>query len=84
MQRKNGRHQYLNVLATLLGEFYEYLSSQPQPSDDEVRKTFTHQDQRWKRYCKTHKLMNADHLFVLNVKEAWARHTIKQPQSIPQ
>lgn len=80
MQRKKDQ-QHLNVLATLLGNFYEFLSNEPQPSDDEVRATFTSSNDKWKRYCTIHKLMNADHLFVLNVKEAWKRHTSKQPQS---
>lgn len=79
MQRKKDQ-QHLNVLAILLGGFYEFLSKKPQPTDDEVRKTFITSRNKWERYCTTHKLMNADHLFVLNVKEAWTRHTSKQPQ----
>lgn len=79
-QRKEGQ-AHLNVLATLLGNFYEFLSKQPQPTDKEVRETFTSSNEKWKRYCKNHELMNIDHLFVLNVKEAWKRHTNKPPQT---
>lgn len=80
MQRKKDQ-QHLNMLATILGNFYEFLSKQPQPSDDEVRDAFISSNDKWKQYCSIHQLMNVDHLFVLNVKEAWTRHTSKQPQS---
>lgn len=79
-QRKEGQ-QHLNVLATLLGNFYEFLSKQPRPTDEEVREIFTSSNEKWKRYCTIHKLMNMDHLFVLNVQEAWKRHTNKPPQT---
>lgn len=72
-QREGQNHQAM--LGALLGDFYEFLSKQPQPTDEEVRATFTSSDNKWKRYCKFHQLMNADHLFVLNVQEAWKRHT---------
>lgn len=65
---------HLNVLATLLGTFYEFLASVPQPSDNEVREKFTSSDKQWKDYCLSHQLMNANHLFVLNVREAWKKH----------
>lgn len=79
-QRREGQ-AHLNVLATLLGNFYEFLSKQPQPTDEEVRETFISSNEKWKRYCKNHELMNMDHLFVLNVKEAWERHTNEPPQT---
>lgn len=82
-QPKDGQ-KHLNMLATLLGEFYEFLSRKPQPTDDEVRSTFTSSNNKWKRYCKLHELMNADHLFVLNVREAWKRHTQELPQNVQQ
>ena len=80
MQRKK-EQQHLNMLAMLLGNFYEFLSKHPQPSNEELRATFISSDNKWKRYCTIHKLMNADHLFVLNVKEAWKRHTNQHSQS---
>lgn len=67
--------QHLNHLAMLLGDFYEFLGSSPQPADAAVREHFSVLNDRWKRYCTLHKLMNADHLFVLNVREAWRRHS---------
>lgn len=79
IKRKEGQ-QHLNMLATLLGRFYEFLSSKPQPSDEEVRQKFIASDNQWKRYCATNQLMNMDHLFVLNIKEAWKQHTNKHPQ----
>lgn len=72
-QTENQKHS--SMLAVLLGDFYEFLSRSPQPTDEEVRATFTSSNNRWKKYCRIHKLMNADHLFVLNVQEAWRRHT---------
>lgn len=72
--------QHFNMLANLLGNFYEFLSKSPQPSDGEVRKAFTSYNDAWRRYCATNKLMNSYHLFNLNVSEAWKRHTVK-PQS---
>ena len=79
-QRKEGQ-QHINMLALLLSNFYEFLSGTPKPSDDEVRNMFTSSDNKWKQYCTIHKLMNIDHLFVLNVREAWKRHTNNQTQS---
>lgn len=69
---------HLQQLAQLLGAFYEFLASQPQPTDEEVREKFTSSNEQWKQYCFDHQLMNANHLFVLNVHEAWKKHT-EQP-----
>lgn len=74
-RQQRASQPHLTMLATLLGRFYEFLSSSPQPSDGEVREKFTSANDQWKRYCTIHKLMNANHLFVLNVHEAWKRHT---------
>jgi hypothetical protein len=73
-QEQNGQ-EHLAALASLCGEYYEFLSSTPRPSDNTVREQFTSTNNRWKKYCKIHKLMNVDHLFALNVREAWKRHT---------
>lgn len=75
-QREGQSH--LAVLGALLGDFYEFLSKTPQPSNDEVRENFISSNNQWQRYCKIHQLTNMDHFFVLNVREAWKRHT-KQP-----
>ena len=52
-----------------------------QTTDNEVRSNFISSNNKWKKYCKVHKLMNSDHLFVLNVQEAWKRHTQQLPQN---
>lgn len=72
-QRQNADHT--SNLAVILGDFYDFLSRTPQPTDEEVRTYFVSCDNRWVRYCRVHKLMNVDHLFKLNVQEAWKRHT---------
>lgn len=78
LQREEQLH--LSVLATICGQFYEFLSSSPQPTDKEVRDSFSASNAKWKNYCQIHKLMNIDHLFELNVHEAWKRHS-KQLQT---
>lgn len=77
-QRQNASH--VSNLGVILGDFYEFLSQTPQPSDDKVREFFISCDNKWKQYCKIHKLMNVDHLFKLNVREAWKRHTVPATQ----
>lgn len=72
-QRQNAG--YMGNLAAILGDFYEFLSKTPQPTNEEVREYFTTCNNRWEKYCRIHKLMNVDHLFKLNVQEAWKRHT---------
>lgn len=79
-QQREGR-PHLMMLGSLLGDFYEFLSKQPQPTDNEVRSNFISSNNKWKKYCEVHKLMNSDHLFVLNVQEAWKRHTQQLPQN---
>lgn len=69
---------YLAYLGNLLGDFYEFLSMSPQPSDEEVRSRFIADDAKWRKYCSIHELMNANHLFALNVREAWNRHSTQK------
>lgn len=78
-QRKGQPH--LITLGHLLGDFYEFLSKFPQPTDEEVRHKFTSSNNKWKQYCQSHQLMNMSYIFVLNVQEAWKRHTQQLPQS---
>lgn len=73
-QQREGQN-HVAVLGNLLGNYYDFLSKQPQPTDNEVREEFISSNNKWKQYCKIHQLMNMDHLFVLNVQEAWKRHT---------
>ena len=67
-QQREGQ-PHLMMLGSLLGDFYEFLSKQPSSNN------------KWKKYCEVHKLMNSDHLFVLNVQETWKRHTQQLPQN---
>lgn len=61
-QQREGQ-PHLMMLGSLLGDFYEFLSKQPQPTDNEVRSNFISSNNKWKKYCEVHKLMNSDHLF---------------------
>ena len=72
-QQREGQ-PHLMVLGKLLGDFYEFLSKCPQPTDNEVRNNFISSNNKWKQYCNVHKLMNSDHLFVLNVQEIGRAH----------
>ena len=78
-RRKNDKDKasHMMMLANLLGDFYEFLSKTPQPTTEEVRATFIESNEKWQRYCKFHKLMNVEHMFSLNVREAWNKHNSK-------
>lgn len=83
-RRRQARMQQActRTLAGLLGDFYEFLAGSPQPTDEEVRNLFITSDQKWRRYCHHHELMNMDNLFVTNVREAWRRHaSLPQPKA---
>lgn len=60
-QQREGQ-PHLMMLGSLLGDFYEFLSKQPQPTDNEVRSNFISSNNKWKKYCKVHKLMNSGSL----------------------
>lgn len=76
-QQQSQGQPHINKLATLLGDFYDFLSKTPQPSDAEVKECFTKSNNEWVGYCESNKLKNLNHLFVLNVQEAWKRHTVQ-------
>lgn len=63
------------MLANLLANFYEFLESSPRPADDDVREMFTSCNNKWNKYCEVNQLMNWSQLFIVNVQEAWKRHS---------
>lgn len=72
--------QHFNAFSSLLMGFYEFLEKDPKPSDDEVRNEFINREQRWKRYCKIHKLTEeASLLFNKEVSISWEKRYKKQP-----
>lgn len=79
-QQREGQ-PHLMMLGKLLLDFYDFLGKTPQPTDNEVREHFTSSNDKWHKYCRIHKLMNVDHLFVFNVREAWKRHTQQLPSN---
>lgn len=80
-EENRSAQQHQVKLALLLGDFYELLSKTPQPTNEEVREAFIASNTEWQDYCYKNKLMNLNHLFVYNVKEAWKRHVQESPSS---
>lgn len=68
------------VLTDLLMDFYEFLESQPKPSDEEVRQRFINDEQRWKQYCTKKQLSKeASLLFNKEVSQSWEKRYKEQP-----
>lgn len=80
-KRKRELQPHLNTLVALLQGFFNFLCQRPQPSDMEVRQRFIADNNQWKAYCLSHQLMNADHLFVTNVRKTWERNKTILPQN---
>lgn len=77
--RESGGH--LNVLASHLSQFYEFLESEVKPSDDEVRDTFKKHRDAWYKYCDSNQLTDsAKDLFVMNVEKMWKRNSQQSAQ----
>lgn len=71
--------KHFSVFGDILMGFYEFLEKKPKPTDEEVRTEFIEREERWKRYCKTHKLTEeASLLFnkevAISWKERYAQH----------
>ena len=82
IKRAQGRDsiKHFNVFGSILMGFYEFLEKTPKPSDEEVRNEFIKREQRWKQYCKTHKLTEeASLLFNKEVSISWEKRYKKQP-----
>lgn len=76
-QRESGGH--LNVLASHLSLFYEFLEKKDKPSDEEVRSTFLKHKEDWYKYCDSHQLTDSSKdLFTMNVEKMWKHNTNKQ------
>lgn len=72
---------HFSVLGELLMKFYEFLEGTPKPSDEEVRQTFIDYEQRWKKYCATHKLTDdASLLFNKEIGESWRSRYTQQSE----
>lgn len=73
------------VLAGHLSEFYEFLETTPQPSNEEVRANLLEHKEEWFKYCDKNKLTDEQKdLFILNVEIFWKRNAAKTEQSISQ
>ena len=60
--------------------FYEFLDQKPKPSNEEVRQEFINRENRWKKYCETHKLRKeASLLFNLEVSQTWEKRYKELP-----
>lgn len=82
LRRENEREsqKHFLVLGELLTDFYSFLESKSQPSDEEVRSTFIAKEKEWKRYCKKNNLNEkASLLFNNEVAMSWkTRYAKKQ------
>lgn len=80
-RRENEREsqKHFLVLGELLADFYSFLESKPQPSDEEVRSTFIAKEQEWKRYCRKSNLNEkASLLFNNEVAMSWKTRYAKK------
>lgn len=84
-QRRKRRKQlrmaggHLNVLASHLSQFYDFLEAEVKPSDQEVRETFIKHKEDWYKYCDSNKLKDSSKdLFVMNVEKRWKHKSSKQ------
>lgn len=76
---------HFNVFGSILMGFYEFLEQKPKPSDEEVRNEFITREQRWKQYCKSHKLTEeASLLFNKEVSISWEKRYTKKAESASQ
>lgn len=66
------------ALAELLGDYYEFLSKEEKPSDQEVRDRFIEANARWKKYCVQKSLTyQSQELFKINVAKMWEHNKQK-------
>ena len=73
--------KHFSVFGNILMGFYEFLEQTPKPSDEEVRQEFITREERWKRYCKSHKLSEeASLLFNKEVSISWEKRYTQQPK----
>ncbi len=66
--------KHFMMLGDLLSDFYAFLASKPQPSDESVRAEFIKRDRKWRAYCSRFKLKDsASLLFNNEVAQSWKR-----------
>lgn len=71
------KNNFVEVLADLLASFYEYLESDTQPTNEEVRERFLKDKNSWFLYCNKHNLNDqTKDLFVLNVDKMWKHNQV--------
>lgn len=71
-QRQRAITKHLSVLGEMLGKFYTFLESKPQPSDEKVRSEFIRYENDWKQYCRHNQLTRqASLLFNQEVAQSW-------------
>ena len=69
-QKPGDRH--LVFLLSLLTNFYDFLGSTPQPTDEQVRASFVAHELQWRRYCAKNQLNPAASLlFNKQVSAEW-------------
>lgn len=69
----------VQVLANILGDFYEFLSAKEKPSNEAVRERFLKDQNDWVEYCTANKLTEeSKELFKINVNAMWEKRKSKQ------
>ena len=70
--KPNPGDRHLTLLLALLTDFYEFLGSTPQPSDEQVRASFIAHDLKWRQHCTKNQLTPAASLlFNKQVSAEW-------------
>lgn len=66
-------------LSDLLMNFYAFLESTPQPSNEEVRERFQKDEKAWRVYCSSHQLTEeASDMFTKEVSQSWEKRYKKK------
>lgn len=74
--RRNKRlsEKHFGVLGDLLSNFYAFLASTPQPTDEMVRQRFIADRTKWTNYCVKHELSAETRgQFVKQVSLVWKK-----------
>lgn len=70
-------------LVELLGSFYSFLESQPQPSDEQVRGTFLMHNYKWIETCIKNELgEESKNAFKIEVGKVWEQKKQKRADKI--
>lgn len=75
---KKPKRNHIEMLAFLLGNFYDYLGQENRPTDEEVRERFKSDEAEWVQFCDTNNLTeDTKKLFNVNVSAMWERRKQK-------